>query len=75
MRSIANLGDAAVVLKQHDDVLDKLKNKDIDMQLRKISNLGDGLNPQDAISLKQLQQLRKEILDVFKLNNLQVPRS
>ncbi len=56
MRAIKDIKDAEVVLRQHDDALDNLRNKDLLLQQRQIKELGDGKDRLDAVNLGQLEK-------------------
>lgn len=55
MRAIKTLSDVQLVLNQHDNFINNFGSKDVDRKGLKIVNNGDGKNPQDYVTLVQMQ--------------------
>jgi hypothetical protein len=57
MRAVRNLRDAEIVIRQHDDFIDSFKIKDLQLNNRKINNLGAAQVGTDAVNLDQVENL------------------
>ena len=61
MRTIRNLADVQIVLKELLDWKETLLSKAKDQRGHQIKNAGDATDPQDLVTLRQLQKLLDEI--------------
>lgn len=66
MRAIRNLKDVEVVLRDILNFQDRIESQPLNMKLRQIKTLGNGIDPQDAVTLKQLHEVRDQILKLLQ---------